>query len=313
MIKPSGYLIIIVLVSVAAFGYRVRIQGLFSCPAAGYGEGYYLAYCHGETFGDYDHGAFWYGLEPDAGRAAAAADVLFLGSSRMQFAFSTATTSGWFSARALRHYLLGFGYTENITFVTPLLAKLTPRAKAYVINVDRFFSAGETAPATEILHGGEATRKKYEDKQRWQQPHRWLCGPLTLLCGHQAAYLRRPSDGHWRLSGESHVDGGLVPGPVADGPEGDRSRWPAFSTLAKRFVSELPVDRRCVFLTLVPYRDTRRAEAAAIAQALGIELLAPQLTGLQTFDGSHLDEASAERWSAAFLDAAGPRIHECVE
>jgi hypothetical protein len=47
--------------------------------------------------------------------------------------------------------------------------------------------------------------------------------------------------------------------------------------------------------------------------ALGSELIAPQVDGLRTFDGSHLDAASAERWSAAFLDAAGPRIRECLK
>jgi hypothetical protein len=313
MIKPTGYLTCIVLVSFAAVGYQFRTRGVFACPAAGYDEGYYLAYCHGGTFGDYDHGAFWYGLEPEASRAASAADVLFLGSSRMQFALSTEATSEWFASRHRRHYLLGFGYTENITFMAPLLAKLAPRARAYVINVDRFFIDVETTPAAEILNGGERTRTKYETKRRWQPPHRWLCGALPSVCGDQVTFLRRPSDGHWRLAGHLQGDIRNVPGSVADGPERDRNSWEAFSALANRFVLELPVDRRCVFLTLAPYRDTRRAEATAIADALGIELLAPQPTGLQTFDGSHLDDASAERWSAAFFEAAGPRIHECLQ
>jgi hypothetical protein len=51
----------------------------------------------------------------------------------------------------------------------------------------------------------------------------------------------------------------------------------------------------------------------AIAAKLGHDLLAPQIDGLLTFDGSHLDEASAERWSAAFLREAGPRIRRCVD
>jgi hypothetical protein len=73
------------------------------------------------------------------------------------------------------------------------------------------------------------------------------------------------------------------------------------------------VERRCVVLTLVPYGDTRRAEAEAIANALGIALVEPRLTGLRTVDGSHLDEPSAERWSTAFFEVAGPRIRACVK
>jgi hypothetical protein len=34
---------------------------------------------------------------------------------------------------------------------------------------------------------------------------------------------------------------------------------------------------------------------------------------LQTIDGSHLDGPSAERWSRAFFQAAGPEIQSCIE
>jgi hypothetical protein len=30
------------------------------------------------------------------------------------------------------------------------------------------------------------------------------------------------------------------------------------------------------------------------------------------FDHAHLDRPSAERWSRAFLEAAGPQIRECL-
>ena len=66
------------------------------------------------------------------------------------------------------------------------------------------------------------------------------------------------------------------------------------------------------WLTIVPTVETRRAEAQAIAAAAGVVLVAPDVPGLQTFDGSHLDAASAERWSLAFLDAAGPRLRDCL-
>ena len=37
------------------------------------------------------------------------------------------------------YYLLGFSHYENYTFEMPLLRKLHPRAKVYVINIDSFF------------------------------------------------------------------------------------------------------------------------------------------------------------------------------
>ena len=187
-----------------------------------------------------------------------------------------------------------------------------PPPTSYIINVDRIFNPEETPPAAEILHGGEMARQEYESKKRVQQIHRWLCGSLPVLCGNQVAFVRRPGDGHWRLHGQGSGDGTLVPALVSDGPDRDVDRWPLFGDRAKAFVSALPVDRRCVFLTLVPYRDTRRAEAASVAAALDLRLIEPLVTDLRTVDGSHLDEPSAERWSAAFFETAGQRIHECA-
>jgi hypothetical protein len=72
------------------------------------------------------------------------------------------------------------------------------------------------------------------------------------------------------------------------------------------------VERQCVILTIVPTKDTRRAEAQAIADALGVSFIAPHVAGLTTFDGSHLDVRSASLWSAAFLAAAGPLLERCA-
>jgi hypothetical protein len=52
--------------------------------------------------------------------------------------------------------------------------------------------------------------------------------------------------------------------------------------------------------------------AGAVAKALGLALVAPEPDGLQTFDGSHLDPASAERWSKAFFEAADSQMRKCL-
>jgi hypothetical protein len=62
----------------------------------------------------------------------------------------------------------------------------------------------------------------------------------------------------------------------------------------------------------VPYVKTKVREVNALANALGRELVMPEVEGLETFDGSHLDRPSAERWSQAFFRAAGPQILRCL-
>jgi hypothetical protein len=308
LFRPKLYLVILLCSAVVPFAYQVRTHGVFACPAAGYGPQSYLADCEADSFGDYDHGAFWFGMEPEAEQAAVDAEALFVGNSRMQFALSTKATTDWSQSQSIRHYLLGFAHTQNMAFFSPLLAKLKPRAKVYVINVDQFFDLTERHLIREILHEEASARVRYVTKHRWLLPHRTICGTLPILCGDRPTVFRARGDGSFHLFGS----GPFAAADVADGADADSNRWEQYSRLAERFIAELPVDRGCVVLTVVPYRGTRRAEARAIAQTLDLDLVEPNVTGLRTFDGSHLDPASAERWSAAFFSTVGSRIRQCV-
>jgi len=307
-VRPSLYIVIVIAAVLAAFVYDLRTKGIFACPGAGYANDSYLANCNSAGYGEYDHGAWWFDLEPVARRRADDAEVLFLGSSKMQFGLSTSATAAWFDEHDLRYYLLGFAYTENVIFAAPLLAKLSPSAAAYVVNADGFFDDRETPPVVEIFHGG-ALASPYRRKLLWQYPHRILCGTFSRLCGSGLAFFRSRDHGTWTLQGTD----ALVPTNVQDVAIKDAARLERSVALAEEFVAKLPVERRCVFLTVVPSVETPRAEATTIADALGVKLLAPRADDSRTFDGSHLDVASAERWSREFFDLAGPEIRGCLD
>lgn len=309
--KPVAYLLILLCSVLGALGYHLRTESIFACPASGYGSNQYLAYCQTGGYGDYDHGAFWFGLEPSAQRAAANADVLFLGNSRMQFAFSTEATQRWASSAGALFYMLGFSYGENAQFEGPLLTRLKPRASVYVINVDRFFDAGlVTSPTEAIRRSSSDAESNYDEKKRWQAFHKDICTAVPAICGHAVAFFRTRDDGTWQLKGSENFKASAVseapPEPV---DPNDLNRSVA---LGQEFVSHLPVDRQCVVLTLAPWSATNTAEARAIADALKLDLVTPQLSDLRTIDGDHLDRASSERWAAAFFEAAGPRIQRCL-
>lgn len=305
--RPLLYAILLAGVLVGTFFYELRTKDIFGCQPAASPADRYLAYCNVGTYFDYDHGAFWFGLEPEANHAASAADVLFLGSSRLQFALSTDVTRQWFAGHKLSFYLLGFSYSENVTFTTPLLTSLEPRASAYVINVDRFFETHETIPAADVWHG-EASLSRYRRKQIWQTPHRFICGAAPWVCANHLAFFRDVRDGTWSFQG----DEGLVPAPVATSSPRSPEQVAKRVEVANAFIAKLPVPRSCVFMTVVPSGETPWAEAEAFAAGAGVELLAPNAEGLRTFDDSHLDARSAERWSAEFLAMAGDKLANCV-
>jgi hypothetical protein len=309
-VRPALYVAILVATILGATGYKLRHSGLFACEASGYSPDHYLAYCQATSYGDYDYGAFWYGLEPAGTAAAANADVLLLGDSRLEFGLSTDATRRWFSSHSLRYYLLGFAYNGNMAFARPLLARLQPKARLYVINVDRFFRDQPTPPAQAVMRDSSA-RARYDEKRLWQAPHRSLCKRLGSLCGDGAAFFRARSTGAWVRDG-----GEWSAAPVAYSDSVDRAQLDSEVVAGRRFLSALPVTQDCIVLTMIPKSGTAlgnaEGTARAIAASLGLPLVAPRLDSLSTFDGSHLDGASAERWSAAFFDAAAPLLQKCL-
>jgi hypothetical protein len=316
---PGTYILIVIAALLVAWPYSFREHSIFVCQAPDHGSDEYMADCETTTYGDYDYGAFWFGLEPKATDAAADAQVIFLGNSRMQFGFSTKATADWFSSLPANYYLLGFAYNVNYNFEGALLRKLRPKAMAYVINLDLFFEQADSPPAKVVMQDGEA-RSRYELKRRWQGIQEAVCASHRSICGNERAFVRSRATGAWRLTG-----GHFTSQPVRYDESVDHSMVDAYISAANQLLSSLPVRRDCVILTLVPTADhsadrrfwgtpgaTSIGTAKAIAGGLGKNLIAPELTGLATFDGSHLDPQSAERWSVAFTEAAGPPIRQCL-
>ena len=307
LVARSGlYISVVLSVVLGASVHSLRDYSLFACEATGYGSDGYLAYCGSPGYGDYDYGAFWFGLEPEATNAAAAAQVLFVGNSRMQFGLSSDAMAGWFEGFGVSHYLLGFAYNGNYRFLGPLLGKLQPKAQVVVINLDLFFEQNDTEPARIVMQDSSA-RVRYEKKRWWQPTHQSACLEFSVICGHDVAFFRSRPTGAWRLAG-----GQFKSGPVSFDGSIDHDVLEVYASQGARFLSSLPVGSECQILTMVPSMHTAIGTAKAIAATIGRPLVAPELTGLNTFDESHLDSASAERWSTAFIHAAAPYIQKCL-
>jgi hypothetical protein len=232
--------------------------------------------------------------------------VLFLGNSRLQVGFSTTATADWFSAASARYYLMGFSYYENALFAGELLRRVRPRASVFVINVDDFFDRFETEPVKSIWHDPQA-QNRYERKRLWQRVHEPICKTFAVLCGAKIVTLRSRETGAYDMQTPRNIS------PVSYDESISQSVVDADTAAAIDFLSRF-AQGKCVILTMVPSVGTKIGDATAIAKGLGVKLVTPGiLEGLQTKDGYHLDQPSAERWSQAFFRAAGPEIRSCLE
>jgi hypothetical protein len=294
--RSAVYICIVVFSFLIAFAYHLRTFTILACQADGYSNDRYLAYCNGGGYGDYEHGAFWFDLEPAALDFASKAEVLFLGNSRVQVGFSTAATADWFSTASARYYLMGFSYNANMLFEEEILRRID------------FFEQYETPPVKAILHDPNA-RLRYDDKRYWQGVHRAICTTFAALCGSDYVIFRSRETGEYTKK----TDRAKIT-PVSYDEVVSQDVVKNDTAAAVSFFSHLNMSRECVILTMVPTVGTKIGNVNAIAGALGMELIVPEnIEGLQTFDGSHLDKPSAERWSRAFLQIASSRIRSCLE
>lgn len=310
--RPAIYIGIVLVAVITAYPYRLLTEGIFSCQADGYSSDRYLAYCNGGAYGDYEHGALWFDLEPSAKEFASDADAIFLGDSFSQFGFSTDVTSQWFSAASSRYYLLGFLYGENVVFEEEILRKLKPAAKLYVIPV-RFFERVETLPAKEVMHD-PASGDRYKSKYYWQLVHKAICERLAIICGHRFAVFRSRETGAYQKSGRLADPRANSPAYSENGV--DQEKVKSYSVSGRSFISRLPVRRDCIILTTLPADRVSSPSietAEAIAKDLGVNFVPGARDDLRTFDGLHLDKTSAERWSNAFFQVAGPQILQCIK
>ncbi len=110
------------------------------CRSSSYGDGNFLAYCRSKLYGDYEHGAIYYGLEPVAMASIRKAQVIFLGSSKTQAGFSSRAVRDYFGGRNIRFFIMGFGYGEASPFALAILKKWQVSPKVVIVNADPFRS-----------------------------------------------------------------------------------------------------------------------------------------------------------------------------
>src|SRR5690348_17487036 len=63
--NPVLYILVVGCVIFGTAAFKTGSESIFACGGNGYGHDRYLAYCHAAGYGDYEHGAFWFGLRSE--------------------------------------------------------------------------------------------------------------------------------------------------------------------------------------------------------------------------------------------------------
>jgi hypothetical protein len=274
----------------------------------------FLAYCRSLGYVDYEHGALYYGLEPKVRESIRAAQVLFLGSSKLQAAFAANAAREYFRVRSIRYFVMGFGYGGNSPFEQPVMERSGASPKVIIINADPFFREPNSLsqPAKDAIEGGPRYFWRLMSKMAFQRVHRIICGAVPLCPESEPSIFRSATDGQWNWVGP-YTEEREVPVSQEIKERLPQSEIERAKTIGEMFLNRIGLDRRCVVFTGTPNSALNSTEVAGVlATALHTRFLAPKIDGLGTLDGVHLNSRSAELWSAAFLEALTPIVNECL-
>jgi hypothetical protein len=300
---------------ISATLFKLGITNSVGCNAFGGGTGKFMAYCNVKSYGHYDHAAYLFNTEEGLDNRVRQANLLFLGSSRSQFTFSTNSLTDFVvNHPKVRPYLLGFGHTEQDVFSAAVLDRIKPIPALIVINADPFFSQSASPHATQLLSSSGLEEVNARIKKLWYGISETACDdklPVVghLICGSNYTIYRSVQDGRW-IDRKKNLASIAVSELLQT--HSDDEAIIAYAANAQTFLSRLHVDRRCTVLTYIPTVNGKPFIAKGIAARLGTPFIAPQLTSLSTFDGSHLDTASSEHWSKAFLTELEPILAACL-
>ncbi len=285
------------------------------CNPNGYENGHFMAYCESSKYGDFEHWAYWNEADPVSVDAVKAADVLFLGNSRTQYAFSTGAITNYFSRTGISHYVFGFGMGSYSPVPEKMIKKHALTPKVLVINADPFFTDRLNGANHQMMRTDNATRWEFTAKGWMQKLQQSVCQNdgsweilSELLCsGTNETLYREPKHGHWNT--DYYRPNKNIPVTYTDS-----MKWYIDEAIphAERFIERVGVKKSCVIVTVTPHTSTPLLFAFEVSKKLGVLFIHPKVKELKTIDDSHLDNDSAERWSAAFLQKAGPYIEACT-
>jgi hypothetical protein len=306
----SIFAVLATIAAILIFDFCRFTKNTINCWSSEYGPQNYLAWCPGASF-LYETGAIYYDLESGISEAIRNAQVIFLGSSKLQAAFSTHATDAYFAKQNIRFYVLGFGASNSSSFILSLLKHKRASPNLLIVNADPFFIA-QPPGANTVFSGGLRTYWGVAKRAGLQRLQRTICPSFPSFCSPpERTIYRSANTGQWRWQGSYPEQS--IPFNELSQHEISDNEFKAAVDFGERFLREIKIDRGCIVFTGIPNNEIDApAIASRLAQRLGTQLILPKVEPLFLLDDAHLNFDSAERWSAVFLSELTPVLQRCL-
>ena len=246
------------------------------------------------------HDIFYHGWGESV-KYAQKADVLILGNSRTLCGFSSEIMREFAQENNIRFYNMSFGFGESLTFPEYIMEKYGLKPKIVIVNANQFFIKEASDYGGKLLKRSswERFRNFLDDYIKYAHfrtfrkymPH-FL--PDFRIVG-DYAYIRSEVDGAWTILNLQKPSVALRDYTTPTQAEDYDLQ------LAKQFNSYVKSWGGTLVLTYVPYPGADVASIRRFARELDVDFIYPEIQDLKVFDASHLDDASARKFTIAFF------------
>lgn len=243
---------------------------------------------------------------------AKAADVLFMGNSRLQSGLRH-----HFAERAkaagIKAFSIGAGYAERVPFAMEVIRKQRLTPKILVVMGGPYFYSDDLSNMAEqamAMSWWAAFKRYWEERAYWVfqrhlHTHLPKLAVLDRPLTHRIINYRSIEHGWWKAVHEPTR-------PYAIRPGAELRDYGFVMPRIDDIMSEMSKHDTLVILSLLPYGRTMTGHFDLITQRYDIPVLLPSFEGLSTNDGSHLHPESAALYAERFweLFIANPRVRE---
>jgi hypothetical protein len=269
---------------------------------------YFLTSCNRNSLG---HQAYFLNLEPGLMETVKTADVLFIGNSRLASAFRAPVLREFFNSKNSSFFVLNFpGTTSN--FIFEIFKKYKLKPSLVVINNDYIFKEVRNGREASLINDEVITRSLYVveyyliniliDLRKNHYFQKWLdIGAKNL----KPNYFESRDNGMERIVNEPMAQKKIIQTKTETNldnlPSAQRNIIKSSIVRGMPFIRWLRQNNVQVIFTQVPYGGAEPSINYHMSKKLGITSIVPQVEELYTYDNSHLNYESAQRWLNAFI------------
>jgi len=306
------------IISIVKFdSYFTDFWKIRNCNPEGYARGDFMTACSGIKVDRYAFGSIYLGSQKNAVKNAKNADVIVFGNSRTMRSFSTNAIDNYFKSKGLTYVIFA---VEGASYASAqhTVEKLGLKPKIVMTNTEILYSNVVGAAFGDLVYFPDKYKTRFDFFHAAQSFQKWVCaGNFQQL---KDIYCKGRTNARWRSAVTGRFKWELVAEPeknVLFTPRTEQNppdlRMGRILPNGREFLGNSNFKDSCHVLYMVNSPSSEPILQNAIATELGALPVYTPFDDLRTYDKSHLDRPTSERWASAFVKDLDSALNKCLQ